>query len=288
MGAVQSGAELDRAEAAAMVAGACGALATLWSAQLRITPPGGPAVDRSTALDLVEQGILAYRRVDREVEHVLDQGDVLVSIGREDVVPTSGEPSSRRYTHVWAREDDTWRLVARHASTLPQPSAGVTHIQHAKVPVTDLVHSLAWYRDLLGLEWTHEFSEDGSVRGVSLLHRVGGFSIALREREAIPSRPDLRGFDPFAIGVARRADLDAIADRCDDLGVPRSAIQEREDGAVLDVPDPDGTVVRFYHLTELLGFVGLDFRDGAAPEHYDAPRLVVPPMPVPHGREAVP
>jgi catechol 2,3-dioxygenase-like lactoylglutathione lyase family enzyme len=288
MGAVQRGADLDRAEAAAMVAGAHGALATLWSAQLRITPPGGPTVDRSTALDLVEQGILVYRRVDRQVEHVLDQGEVLVSIGREDVVPQSGEPSSRRYTHVWAREEETWRLVARHASALPPPPAGVTHLQHAKVPVTDLVRSLAWYRDLLDLEWTHEFSEDGSVRGVSLLHRGGGFSIALRERKAIPSRPDLRGFDPFAIGVARRADLDAIANRCDDLGVPHSAIQERGDGAVLDVPDPDGTVVRFYHLAELSGFVGLDFRDGAAPQRYGAPRLVAPSGAVSHGEGAVP
>lgn len=150
----------------------------------------------------------------------------------------------------------------------------LTRVQHVKIPVSDLAHSLAWYRDLLDLELTHEFTEQGVVRGVSLLHRRGGFSIALRDRAAIPGQPDLRGFDPFALGVGGRDALDALVTRCRQLGVAHQGVEERVDGAVLDVADPDGTVVRFYHLTaELDRFTGLAFGADGSVEVYEQPRL---------------
>jgi hypothetical protein len=45
-------------------------------------------------------------------------------------------------------------------------------------------------------------------------------------------------------------------------------------GFRLDVPDPDGTVVRFYHCTAPMdGFMGVEFRDGRQVRTYDTPRL---------------
>lgn len=150
----------------------------------------------------------------------------------------------------------------------------LTHIQHVKVPVNDLARSLRWYRELLDLELTHEFREEGVVRGVSLYCRRAGFSIALRDRAAITGRPDLRGFDPFALGVGDRAALEALMARCRELDVEHHGIEDRIDGAVLDVVDPDGTVIRFYHLTaELDRFTGLAFAADGSVEVYDDPTL---------------
>lgn len=84
----------------------------------------------------------------------------------------------------------------------------------------------------------------------------------------------LRGFDPFALGVADRPALDALLTRCRELGLEHHEIEERTDGAVLDVVDPDGTVVRFYHLTaEPSRFTGLAFGADGSVELYDEPAL---------------
>ena len=40
------------------------------------------------------------------------------------------------------------------------------------------------------------------------------------------------------------------------------------------MPDPDGTVVRFYHFTAgTTGFTGIESRDGAIVGSYSGPRL---------------
>lgn len=110
-------AELDRQEADAMVAGDLPALTALWSERLVVTPPAGSPADKTVALQLVERGILAYREVVRIAERVVDPGEVLVSLGSERVIPSTGEALHRRFTHVWVREAEGWKLVVRHAST---------------------------------------------------------------------------------------------------------------------------------------------------------------------------
>lgn len=90
---------------------------------------------------------------------------------------------------------------------------GLTRIRHAKVPVADIRRSVAWYRSVLDLELAAEFAEQGVVRGVQLMDPAGGFGIALREREFCASKPDLAGFDVFAIEAESVAALHRLA-RC--------------------------------------------------------------------------
>jgi ketosteroid isomerase-like protein len=108
-------ADLDRREALAMQDRDHVALAALYSDRLLVTPPAGPVADKATVLRLLETGVLVYDTVERSPEHVLDCGGQLVAIGSEEV--TAGtQLQVRRYTHVWADEGGTWRLLARHAS----------------------------------------------------------------------------------------------------------------------------------------------------------------------------
>jgi hypothetical protein len=83
------------------------------------------------------------------------------------------------------------------------------------------------------------------VLGVSLLNRDGGFEIALRQREYCAGQPRLAGFDVFALRSPTEELLTTIADRCDRLGIQRTEVRGYPGyGAGLDIPDPDGTLVR--------------------------------------------
>jgi hypothetical protein len=48
--------------------------------------------------------------------------------------------------------------------------------------------------------------------------------------------------------------LDVLTARCDQLHVAHSGIQHTPAGPRLDIPDPDGTVLRFYRFTDSTTF----------------------------------
>lgn len=153
---------------------------------------------------------------------------------------------------------------------------GVTGILQVKVPVSDLRRSYEWYVRLLDLELAREFVEQGVLRGVVLADRSAGYVIGLRDREVVRGRPTHDGFDLFALHVPTREALDAVVERCDRLGVEHTDVHERgPDGAAFDVPDPDGTVVRFLWPGDASapGFAGVEFGEDGTPGFYDTPRI---------------
>jgi len=162
-------------------------------------------------------------------------------------------------------------------------SIGMTRIHHVKIPVTDLGRSVSWYARLLDLVPCREFVEQGALRGAGLRSPEAGFLIALRERQFCASRPDLAGFDVVALHMNSREALADLAAKCDRLGMEHGPIQDRgPDEAVVDVPDPDGTVLRFLWDREgeqTSRFMGLSFDADGSPAFYDTPRLPVPHHP---------
>jgi catechol-2,3-dioxygenase len=153
---------------------------------------------------------------------------------------------------------------------------GLVRVVQVKIPVTDLAASASWYRALLDLDLTIEFVEQGTLRGVGLSDRDHGFRVSLRERNVCASRPHLDGFDPFAFQVDSEAALQRLVERCAQLGVSHGGIQGRGPfGAALDIPDPDGTVLRFlWEPVEFRdGFWGFEFGRNGAVELYDTPRI---------------
>ncbi len=153
------------------------------------------------------------------------------------------------------------------------PIVGVRQI---KLPVGDLARSARWYSDLFDLELAAEFYEESAVRGVVLADHAAGFVIGLREREYCASTPVLDGFDVCAFEVSTPEEMTTVTARCDELGIAHGDIQDRgEFGVAMDVPDPDGTVLRFVagpHTGPAGSFFGLAFGAGP-PEFYDQPRL---------------
>ena len=156
-------------------------------------------------------------------------------------------------------------------------SIGMIRIHHVKIPVTDLGRSMVWYARLLDLVLCREFVEQDALRGAALRSPEASFLIALRERQFCASRPDLAGFDVVALHIISRDALAGLAVKCDRLGIEHSPIRDRgPDEAIVDVPDPDGTVLRFLWERESeqrLRFIGLSFGGDGPPAVYDTPRL---------------
>jgi catechol 2,3-dioxygenase-like lactoylglutathione lyase family enzyme len=159
-------------------------------------------------------------------------------------------------------------------------SIGMTRVQHVKIPVTNLPRSVAWYARLMDLVPFREFVEQGALRGAALRSPEAQFVVALRERQFCTGQPSLAGFDLVALHMSSRETLADLAAKCDRLGIEHSPVQDRgPDEAVVEVPDPDGTVLRFFwerENEETLRFLGLSFDAGGPPTFYHTPRLPVP------------
>ena len=119
------------------------------------------------------------------------------------------------------------------------PPVRVTALDHVVLNVADARRSLAWYRDLLGLEVLRfDAWERGEALFVSL--RVDeGTIIDLLERERTGVNSD------HLCLVVERCDLDGLAasGRFDVLGGPAELYGARGIGLGLYVRDPDGNVV---------------------------------------------
>jgi len=156
---------------------------------------------------------------------------------------------------------------------------GMTRMLHVKLPVTDLQASVTWYCELMDLALWREFIEDGEVRGAALRSEEGGFSFALRIREYCESTPDLNAFDIVALHISDRDRLEPIRERAQRLGASHTEVQGRgPNEAIVDVTDPDGTVLRFYWVgpDDVDEFVGMDFSSGPIPGFIPTPRLTAP------------
>jgi catechol 2,3-dioxygenase-like lactoylglutathione lyase family enzyme len=118
---------------------------------------------------------------------------------------------------------------------------------HVKLPVTDVARSADWYRRVLGLELDLEFVENGVLMGLALRDPGGTVHLAVRHDPARAAA--LTGFDPIALGVPERTDLEAWRQRLDDLGQPHGGIVAGHQGwAIVGLHDPDGIEVRLYTL----------------------------------------
>ena len=122
-------------------------------------------------------------------------------------------------------------------------------LHHIKIPVSDLPSSRSWYERVFDLEPLMEFrdDEDGVVRGVAYRSK-GDLAIALREDA--PAASGIAGFDPFAIMLRGRSDIEHWARHLDGLGVSHSEVVEAPIGCIMSFDDPDGLELRFYTLNE--------------------------------------
>jgi catechol 2,3-dioxygenase-like lactoylglutathione lyase family enzyme len=81
------------------------------------------------------------------------------------------------------------------------------------LPVSNLVRSAAWYRDLLDLQYVREFGDQHDVSGCALADFASHYMIALRRRDATAERADLRGEHPIIVEAVDEAAANRIRTR---------------------------------------------------------------------------
>jgi ketosteroid isomerase-like protein len=84
--------------------------------------------DKRKILDLLGSGVIGHVSSTIEHELVRRDGDFVVVMGADAVRNTDAEPMlRRRFTNVWRREGDRWRLYVRHANIVADaPAASAT------------------------------------------------------------------------------------------------------------------------------------------------------------------
>jgi hypothetical protein len=112
---------LDSLHAAAVLSGKLDEMDKYWTKDFIVTNPFNE-IDRA---DRVRNGSVTYASFQRICEAVKIHGNTAILMGREVVVPKGKSPGAgktinRRYTNIWMKTGNRWRLVARHASVICQ------------------------------------------------------------------------------------------------------------------------------------------------------------------------
>ena len=118
--------KVNAQEVLALLASDRKTLKKLWHDDFHVTNPFNKFIDKKQVLDMVEEGMLAFSSLDRNVEYVRFYGDVAVVAGSETAVwagkmPMAGKATMIRFTSVWVDKGSTWEEVARHASIVLGP-----------------------------------------------------------------------------------------------------------------------------------------------------------------------
>ena len=122
-------------------------------------------------------------------------------------------------------------------------SPAVVGLHHLRLPVSDVMRSRDWYSATLGFEPCLSLEEEDRVVGVVVIH-PSGVTLGLHHAPALARA--LSGFCSVALSIGAADDLDDWCARLDTLGVEHTAPVEGHLGWYLEVPDPDGLIIRLH------------------------------------------
>ena len=94
-------------------------LDVLFSDELLVNSPINRINDKKKLLELLGTGVIGH--VSSEFRHELMRrdGDLVIVMGSDEVKNSASEPTvHRRFTNVWRKEGDRWRLYIRHANVI--------------------------------------------------------------------------------------------------------------------------------------------------------------------------
>lgn len=106
--------------------GDSGALEALWADDMEVAVPKMPVITKTEALSFARSGRMKFLRYATSDVRVRVYGDAAVVTGRllrKRVLNEKEVSDDWRFTKVYVREAQKWRVVAFHASEAAQPSS---------------------------------------------------------------------------------------------------------------------------------------------------------------------
>ncbi len=128
----------------------------------------------------------------------------------------------------------------------------ITGIAHVELSVTDLDRSVEWWCRLLGARdvWRGA-NEKGGYKACAILEPVTRTVLAFTEHTAVkrvPFSPLIPGLDHLSFRVADREAVHAWAAWMEEIGVAHDPINDDGLTVAVNLRDPDGIALEFYHL----------------------------------------
>jgi ketosteroid isomerase-like protein len=115
--------ELEKENCRAFVARDIERLEQLWSDSLLVNSPINRVHEKERVLELLRNGVIAHVLLENQIETVRRDGDTVIVMGSEVVRDRPDSPIlRRRYTNVWRKEGDSWRIFIRHANIVADTS----------------------------------------------------------------------------------------------------------------------------------------------------------------------
>jgi glyoxylase I family protein len=124
----------------------------------------------------------------------------------------------------------------------------IAALHHISLTVRDLDASIAWYKDLFGLQTMMDEEHEGG-RAVVLLHPETHVFVGLHAHDATGDGPFTEttvGLDHIAFGLSDRSALEKWEQRLAERGVPHSEIKDRGYGSIVTLRDPDNIQLELY------------------------------------------
>ena len=115
--------KLEGLERAAILKSDTVLLAKLLSKKIVVQNPENTIVGYRQIMDRIKNGKINYSVFERRIDHIAFMNGMAVVMGLETIIPQgetlhAGKTVQRRFTNVWTREHNEWKLSARQATII--------------------------------------------------------------------------------------------------------------------------------------------------------------------------
>jgi hypothetical protein len=103
-------------------------LEKIWADDFTVNSPLNRINTRDQLFALLKSGRVRHLSHEITIESLTRHGNTVIVMGRDQVTdPPDNALSLRRFTNIWQLQNDTWRLIARHAHVLSRTVPATPH-----------------------------------------------------------------------------------------------------------------------------------------------------------------
>jgi len=113
--------KLDDMERRAILKGDTMQLSNLMSRNIVVQNPENAIVSFRQIMDRIKNGKINYSVFERRIDHISFVNNIAIVMGLETLIPQGDTPSAgktvkRRFTNIWTKETNDWKLTVRQAT----------------------------------------------------------------------------------------------------------------------------------------------------------------------------